>query len=495
MELEMSTNDGSLSLTYEAYALGMVIGTTGFFMWWKFEKTKERERKNGSRRVLATPAAPVDYKMGQRGANLPTLRLTLDDLLDRSTVYKALRDVNKCSPTKRKKYSEVVAILKQKIEGKESKYQARHWHYRLAMLASRSSANDKYEQLEALKNLEEELSRYDRQTIECTLHILAAVTEVALKRLNVISAVKSHVEEELEKARKRPKMFGNFFAAVLGSESIRNMRLHLAELKRMEKEAMLFAGNVKCSTDRLWFESRQHIGSDSSYILNPGLETFKSLNSLVISAQEFLLTMQPLHTPVDIYFGTNLCTESSSILLRNREILSLMESADPQMGPALNINIHEQDFVIWASCMTAGALVGASAILKSFFGFSLSQLGTKLESFIKDHIVVPVSDTKELLLQERKHSVGNPAQLELSRSELRNMLVDYVQKTVDRKHDLSADKKAELLALARNGDVSAVKDQLAEESSHSVRNLIFGNLVQLLLINAEAVQVQFTMHL
>ena len=143
--------------------------------------------------------------------------------------------------------------------------------------------------------------------------------------------------------------------------------------------------------------------------------------------------------------------------------------------------------------MTAGTFVGASVMLKSFYGLSFTQLGKKFyfytESFVNEHVLVPVSETKELLLRERKHSVGNPEQLELSRTELRNMLVDFVQQTVGSRNDMSAEKKAELLALAQKGDVNAVENSLSEATAHSVRNMIFGNLLQLLLINAEAVKV------
>ena len=274
-------------------------------------------------------------------------------------------------------------------------------------------------------------------------------------------------------------------------KSLEELKTNIDTLERMQKNAMVFAGDVKSRTVKLWF-SRKHY-EDS----NGDVPPFKldSLKDLLLLAKKHLHKMQSSAT-----FDSDSCSEhlhsSTTIVQLAQGVLSQVslvqaETLEPKLSIPKYYNRHR--FAI----RTVGVLAGVVAVVLPALparglpvGEALQNLFAWAGNWIFNHVVKPVNNTKQLLLGQREVSVGNPDQLQRSRAELRNMLQDYVAKELGRNPHLTQEQCAQLRAFARAGDLNAVEARL--DQNNSLFQLLFGNMVQLLLINAESVKVSLS---
>ena len=315
---------------------------------------------------------------------------------------------------------------------------------------------------------------------------------------------------------KYTRIFGEVVAAVMGYQSGKQSKNLVKKLQRMEKDAMLFAGEVKCCTDQIWLSRRQRHDTNLSNLnvrdLNLDTSTLETLKEMLIRGKKYL---QKIEGSVATSSGqdttgtgetademleysrsdTGDTLSNKTILELSQQLLEKLSSVQPNnLGSELSIPgyYHQHKLAIWGSGLSVAALACAGTLVLRTHGLTLRKVLHNLfawtETLISKRLVMPVNHAKELLeLQEDDRSVGNPAKLEHSRVELSGMLKEYLHKTLPSKHD--GDQRDELLARAAAGDVSIVDGQLAKQSAQPLINLSFGNLKQLLLINLESFKV------
>ncbi|GAM19538.1 hypothetical protein SAMD00019534_027130 [Acytostelium subglobosum LB1] len=144
----------------------------------------------------------------------------------------------------------------------------------------------------------------------------------------------------------------------------------------------------------------------------------------------------------------------------------------------------------WAR-ITIGAVVLTLAVKYSYDNFgefkaSVIDYYNAWLRFSKEHIELPLRNIWNVIRYDKKTlNVSDPVSFQTSLESLQRMVVDYSKKN----STLSKDEVQHLVEMVARGDISSVMKPYEANIEAPLRNLVFGDLVQLLLIQVQKEKV------
>ena len=478
--------------SWKPTATGVIIGAAGlFFGVWS--------KKQIDTNILLPRERPglgrVNSKTVRQGQDPLELARKLSKVMSQTTFYETLRNITaylpqsaalrSCNLLNEDDFDELLEKLNQELKNKSTK-----WSGRVSRVMSKLSSPDR---IGALPIARDALAKFDQTVFLCAFHTLGLVAHAALKHADALSSVKRYFEKKLEDERKY-RLLGKFAASVKSYQKREDLEKRIKDLQDMQNRSINFAGDTKSRAEELWVSWQELSRTDDKPY---GLS---SLHVLLAETKKYLDKIEHSTVPRIVGAGDsqnfdelnnmNILQLTQEILFQLKAVQAAGLRADMSIG---NFFHRHRRAIVGLSAAALASAFTLSCVLPSL-GITVTEaVSTVLESvgnFSYEHVIRPVNNTRELLLEERVHSVGNVAELKRSRVELRTMLEDYVQKTLLKDGQLTFEQRDELLKLARAGDVGVVESQLAAETGHPIWNAIFGNLVQLLLIDVESAKVR-----
>eukprot|EP00041_Stephanoeca_diplocostata_P008239 m.119146 g.119146 ORF g.119146 m.119146 type:complete len:790 (+) comp17233_c0_seq8:1870-4239(+) len=116
---------------------------------------------------------------------------------------------------------------------------------------------------------------------------------------------------------------------------------------------------------------------------------------------------------------------------------------------------------------------------------TVDKVTVMLGTFISEHMVEPVENIMDYILQRHRRSIAEPEAFEETKETLRLMLLDFVND----QHKLPPDQKAELLQHAERCDLRAISTKFVEEVRSPIASVLSGEIIRILLINAERMKL------
>eukprot|EP00040_Diaphanoeca_grandis_P036533 m.233236 g.233236 ORF g.233236 m.233236 type:complete len:840 (+) comp33637_c0_seq2:235-2754(+) len=352
----------------------------------------------------------------------------------------------------------------------------------------------------------------DRDVIQMGFDALESAIELALNRTASINEAIQYWNMESYYIQAHPFAFSHTFINVvlirlLGFTSPRVLEERVLELRAQMNASLSFAGGVHCLLAQLNERTMDLVGFgdnlNATGIGLPAVDLDDDVHLVECKRRVLGITddaIRFLSSPERHKFSTlshyvkrvdttafmqevKYSTETlHALTVKPETVLELSKQcAVPSMFQRHKL----------ATIFTFGATTGLCYMLYSRSSFAgstvldeiLTDIWDKTMTFMDEHLVAPVQNIEAFLMKRRRSPIAADS-TERSRETLRELLNDFVNESVE-----NDERKRTLLALANQCDMRAVNHILTVEIRNPIRSIVAGNLVRLLLINAERMKL------